>query len=101
MLLSIALRLGLDPEIITHAHQVTYDEVKDYGQLKTHKQMGPKAKVKKAKKPKKISTDSQSASRDHINKQREASKPGSQRPTYLCHWRPGVHQNPKYKGHYL
>lgn len=49
----IALRLGLDPAIISHAHEVTYDEVKDYHNLTDIKTTYHK-KRKGARKPKKI-----------------------------------------------
>ncbi len=70
----IALRLGLDPDIITHAHQVTYNEKKDYGEIKTNQKLNHKAGFKKAKKPKKISSESQITSISHLNEHAQANK---------------------------
>lgn len=66
----IALRLGLDPSIINHAHQVTYNEVKDYSNLELFKNTYV-LKNSKAKKPKKFINTHVNTSQSQTNNPNE------------------------------
>ncbi len=62
----IALRLGMNQTVIENAHQITYDERKDYSKMSLEKKSNkPDVTYKKAKRPKSVNRQIEKANKEN------------------------------------